>query len=314
MDGISSQVIEVVAATAAGLLVLLVEQWMDRRARAKGDGVGAQAASPVNLATASQAGDGASAIVQQGTGNSAMLDRSTHTTTNNYGVRGGSHAAGSSEDDFWPILIGGFLATAGLVAGFVLTQDILRVVFAVLVGGVIGGGFAALLFGLKARKPVPWHVMVALPWLIAGGSGTWLWGRWAGTWGRPLPRLADLERAVSTVKVDESQGWVARTLDFVLETGGVLVDHSQWLMPGVYSILLIVLHFAAVIFVGGFLWDALASARRPRLSSPSARLEKRADRFDDRTGAFSFGTLLLVLVCCGFGWALASGVFSQGEL
>lgn len=312
MDGIAGLGIEVGAGAAAGLLVLLVEKWTDHRAHPGRGAPSSQGATQGDHASVNQAGGGSTAVVQQGVGHNAVFDHSTHTTTHNtYGSRGGGNAAGDG-DDVILIFVGGALTIATLVAGFFLTQDYLRIAFAVLIGGVVGGGLSVGIFGAGSRKSNFWQVLAALPWLFATAAGTWLWGRWAGIWGEALPGLAELERTVSTVEVDASQGWAARVLDSIGGTLGVLLDHSPESMPGVFSILSIFLHFMALVLAGVFLRDALASARRPNLSEPSTGLKKRADRFDHQPKKACGGSLAVIVVCCGVGFFLVSDVILQG--
>lgn len=311
MDGIIGFGVEVGAAAAAGLLVLLVEKWLGRRAQHRGARSGAPGTSSGSVTMVQQHGSGSHAVVQQGSGHRAVFDHSTHTTTHNtYGDSGGSRAK-SDGDDALLVLFGGFVAMAVLVAGFFLTEHYLRILFAALIGGVIGAGLAVVRSGVRSRKAASWHMLAALPWLIASVSGVWLWGRWLRLWGEPLPRLDELGQAVAAVPVGRTQGWVAQALDVISGVSGIVFDPAQASMPGVLSIMCILVHVIALFIAATVLWSTSASALVSRIAAPSPGLVRRAASFDDTPWRTGGGAALGVVLVCGVGWVITSGWFLQ---
>ena len=306
MDGLAGLGAEVGAATAAGLIVLVVERWLGRDRKGAG-AEGARAASR-DIGTIRQHGNGSTALVQQGKGHRAVFDHSTHTTTHNT-YRGGGGKSPGDDEDAVVVFVAAFIAVAVLVAGFFFAQHYLRIAFLVLTGLVVGSGVSVVFSGAKSGKTMTWQVFAALPWLIASSWAVWLWGRWTCLWGEPLPRLAELQRAVEGVQVDESQGRLSQVFDYIGGIVGLLARDPQWLMPGVYSILAIVILTVGLIVTLAFLPNTRASARLPRVEEPSENLRKRAEHFDRAPWRAGGAAALGIVLICVFGWGIVSAPF-----
>jgi hypothetical protein len=294
--------LDIGAAVAAGALVLALERVTSTRTRRQNRKAAQGQPITGHRSVTSQHGNRNIAISQQGEGNTATLDHSTHTTTvNNLPSRGGSSAS-TSADDTIGAMIATAIAASGIVFLFVLTQDALRLALVALCGFTAAAGLAAMHRGHLARKSAGWRVRLLLLWIPAVLTGAAVWLRWTGLGSARDPRFEALDSKVEAMRPPSHAPWPEQV--GIVLSGGVnlLTESPELFWVGIAMFMSVALTVITLLLVLGQAWRAFSSAQLELTASPSTGLRKRATVYDD-TSIGSFSALLTVVVIfCAIAW------------
>lgn len=223
----------------SGLAVLLLERGLSfRNARSRPSG--RAEGSPQVMAQSSNRGYDNSSVVQSGTGNTAYVDQSRRTTNVTHRHGGSATTGGSGQDEQWLWIIGVVLAAGAFAVAFTLSEDFLRALYSALWGATFTIGLLAFVAGVRSKARFGMQVAAALPWMTVCAISAYVWGRWSGVWGEPLPKLNELTRALTTM-VSGLEGSIGQKAgDAIFGAVGILFDPQNALMPGVVSGVLVI--------------------------------------------------------------------------
>ena len=271
--GLSGFESDIVSASIAGLLVLAVQKGWDTTALRQRGGGGEGPRIVHNSALSSANGRDSAAIAQNGTGNTAHVDNSRHSTTNN--TYGGPATAGQGDpwEEILAVALGGLLLAALVTLGFAWSENTLRVVYAGVWGATLASGLVTATKGQREGMSAGWQVAVSLPWIVVCAAAAHLWGRWTGRWGAPLPKLQELTEAVRSLPGERGGSWLDQVVSRFSGTAGLLLNPTSQMMPGALSVLAVlamlgmlvvalVLNVQAMLAAhltgGGRLWEWVA--------------------------------------------------------